>query len=342
MRAAAGVVQLGLPRNRPKGAALSEKLRTRIEAVKAVVVAKLETRLGRLAQNFVRWGIPLLLLALVGYGLTRIGWGRIFAARPASILFYFVLAVPFFVQPIGDLFVYRNLLGAGRLLPLSIFLRKRYMNTIMLDYSGEVYLFFWARKNLEVRDGFLLHAVKDSSVLSAAAGLVVLWLMFLVLLADHMIALPSLQLGKWPLILIGSVPAVLGVALFVGNRKLTALTRGQIATTFSIHLTRCIVSLWLEYVIWWLSGALPTAGDCFKFVALRLLVTRLPLIPSKDLVFIGVAMAAAGTMAVSAPKVAAVLVLMAVIDKIEDLLVVGLPWLIQQMNFRRNANQTLS
>ena len=141
-----------------------------------------------------RWGIPLLLLGLVGYGLTQIGWGKIFAARPSSPLFYLMLALPFFVQPNGDLTLYRYLLGVGRALPLSIFLRKRYMNTIMLDYSGEVYLFFWARKNLKVRDGFLIHAVKDSSVLSAAAGLVVLWLMFLVLLAAHVISLPSLQI----------------------------------------------------------------------------------------------------------------------------------------------------
>ncbi len=294
-----------------------------------------------MAHSGVRWGIPLLLLALVAYGLTHIGWGKIFAARPSSFLFYLVLALPFFVQPLGDLIVYRNLLGIGRALPLTIFLRKRYMNTIMLDYSGEVFLFFWVRKNHKVGDGFLLHAVKDSSVLSAAGGLVVLWLMLLVLLAGHLIAVPSLDIGRWPLVVVGSVPLILGVALFVGNRKLTALTRKQIAATFSIHLTRCIVSLWLEYVVWWLSGALPTSGDCFKFVALRLLVTRLPLIPSKDLVFVGIAMAAAGQMAVSAPKVAAVLVLMTVIDKIEDLVVVGLPWLIEQMRFRRAAGQAV-
>lgn len=278
-----------------------------------------------------RWGVPVLLLGLVGYALTRIGWTNIYASRPSSLLFYAVLALPFFVQPVGDLFIYRYLLGVGRELPLSIFLRKRYMNTVMLDYSGEVYLFFWARKNLNVRDGFMMHAVKDSSVLSAAAGLVVLWLMFLILLAGHLIALPSLQLGRWPLILIGSVPLLLSGALFIGNRKLTALSRRQIATVFSLHFTRCVTSLWLEYMLWWLSGALPSSADCFKFVALRLLVTRLPLIPSKDLVFVGVAMAAAGTMAVSTPKVAAVLVLMTVIDKIEDLVVVGIPWLIDQV-----------
>lgn len=312
-----------------------------METAKRKVEAALETRVGRLLRPFVRFGIPLLLLALVGYGLTQIGWGKIIAARPSSVWFYLVLLVPFFVQPVADMLLYRNLLGVGSALPLTIFLRKRYMNTIMLDYSGEVYLFFWARKHLKVADTFLMHAVKDSSVLSAAAGLVVLWLMLLLLLVEHIVSIPSLQLSKWPLILVGSVPLVLGLALFIGNRKLTALSRKQIATVFSIHLTRAAVSLWLEYVLWWLSGALPDASFCLEFVALRLLVTRLPLIPSKDLVFVGVAMAAAGTMAVSEPKVAAVLVLMTVMDKLEDLVVVGLPWLIGQ-GFKRDIKEVAS
>jgi hypothetical protein len=301
-----------------------------MQAAKAKLDAALETRAGRLLRPFARFGIPLILLVLVGYGLTTIGWGKIFAARPSSLLFYLGLLLPFFVQPVADMLLYRNLLGVGKALPLTLFMRKRYMNTIMLDYSGEVYLFFWIRKHLKIADGFLVHAVKDSSVLSAAAGLVLLWLLLLLLLVEHIVAIPSLQLGKWPLILVGSVPLVLGLALFIGNRKLTALSRPQIATVFSIHLTRAVAALALEYVLWWLSGALPDASSCLKFVALRLLVTRLPLIPSKDLVFVGVAIAAAGTMAVSEPKVAAVLVLMTVMDKLEDLFLVGLPWLIGQ------------
>ena len=284
-----------------------------------------------------RWGIPLLLLGIVVYGLSHIGWGKIIAARPSAWSFYVALVIPFFVQPIADLVLYRNLLGVGRALPLTIFLRKRYMNTLMLDYSGEVYLFLWARKHLDLKDSLILHAVKDSSVLSAAAGLVVLWLMLLVLIVDHILKIPALAIGKWPLMLIGSVPLLLGLALFIGNRKLTALSRGQIVSTFAIHLSRAVITLWLEYLIWWLSGALPGAADCLKFVALRLLLTRLPFIPSKDIVWVGVGMAAAGTMAVSAAHVAAVLVMMTAIGLVQDLTIVGLPWLIGEMRFKRRV-----
>jgi hypothetical protein len=301
---------------------------------------KVNARWGKPLKAIFRWGIPSALLVLVGYALTRVGWAKILDARPASLGFYAILLLPFFVQPICDMLIYRYLLGVGRALPLTALLRKRYMNTIMLDYSGEVFFFFWARKNLKVKDGLLLHAVKDSNVLSASAGLVALWLMLLVLVLGGVVKVPMLQATSWTVVLLGSIPLVLGLALFAGGRRLTDLSRGAILTTFAIHLFRCILGLWLEYLIWWLSGALPTSGDCLAYVALHLLVTRLPLIPNKNLIFVGVGMAAVGMMKASAPNVAAVLVLITAIDLIQDMVVVGLPWLLEPVSFRRKLGSS--
>lgn len=326
---------------------LSEPVRTRIEEralalwqrAKAAGLA-FHDRYGRILRPVVRWVIPILLLVLVGFALTHVGWEKIILARPTSLLFYGVLAIPFFIQPVADWLIYYNLLGGG--LPLTIFLRKRYMNTIMLDYSGEVFFFFWARKKLAVEDKFLAHAVKDSNVLSAAAGLVVLWLMLLILVLDGIVRLPALRLGVWGLVALGSVPLLLGLALFFANKRLTVLSRGDILATFAIHLTRVVAALGFEFYIWWLSGALSSVSDCLKFVALHLVVTRLPLVPNKDLVFVGVGLAAVGVMDVSAPKVAAVLVLLSAASLVEGFLIVGLPWLVQQTPFWRRLTGAAS
>lgn len=281
------------------------------------------------------WGVPLLLLVLVGYGLTHVGWDRIYQSRPDSLAFYIVALVPFFVQPLADLFIYRNLLGVGSALPLWIFLRKRCMNSIMLDYSGEVYFFLWARKNLKIKDSTLLHAVKDSSVLSASAGLIVLWLMVLVLFVAGVVKIPVVSRSTWWIVAGGSLPLVFAAALFLGHKKLTQTSRKNMMATFGLHFSRALIVMGLEYFTWMLSAALPSSGDCLKYVALRLLVTRLPLIPNKEIVFIGVGVAAAGLMQVSAPNVAAVLVLMTVMDRLEDLIVVGFPWFFEQIRRHR-------
>ncbi|MDR3528568.1 MAG: hypothetical protein P4L57_14960 [Rhizomicrobium sp.] len=294
-------------------------------------------RWGRVLRPAIRFGVPLLLLAIVGYGLTHVGWANIYDARPTALSFYLVILVPFFVQPIADLIIYRNLLRAGGSLPLTIFLRKRYMNSIMLDYSGEVYFFLWARKNLKIKDSTLLHAVKDSSVLSASAGLIVLWVMLLTLVVAGIVKIPVVSRGTWWVVAAGSLPMVFAAALFLGHKKLTQTSRKDMVITFCIHFTRALMVMGLEYCTWLFSGALPSTGDCLKFVALRLLVTRLPLVPNKELVFVGVGVAAAGFMHISAPHVAAVLVLITVIDRCQDLLIVGFPWLLEQMSLRPRA-----
>lgn len=283
------------------------------------------------------WGIPLLLLGIVVYGLTKVGWSNIYKSRPTAWSFYLVLLVPFFVQPIADLFIYRRLLGVGKKLPLWIFLRKRCMNSIMVDYSGEVYFFLWARRNLKIKDSTLLHAVKDSNVLSASVGLIVLWLMVLVLLVAGVVKIPVVSRSTWWVVALGSVPLILAVALFLGHKKLTRTSRKDMVHTFSLHFLRAISVMGLEYLQWWFSAALPTSGDCLKFVALRLLVTRLPLIPNKELIFVGVGVAAAGSMNISTPKVAAVLVLTTLIDRLQDIVIVGVPWLLQQLPSRRRT-----
>ena len=304
---------------------------------------RLNVRWGKLAKHLVRWGIPVLLLAFLGYSLTQLGWDKIASARPDAWSFYLVILVPFFVQPFADLIIYRNLLGIGRALPVIVLFRKRYMNNIMLDYSGEVFFFFWAKKALNLRKGLLLHAVKDSNVLSASAGLAMALLMLAALVTAGIVKLSDFgNQGMWTAGFLATLPLILGFALFVGGRRVTALSRADVATTFGIHFTRSVVQIFLEYAIWWTSGALPSAAACLAFVALRLLVTRLPLVPNKDLVFIGVGLAAAGAMDVSTPKVAAVLVLMTAVGLIQDFLLVGLPWLLEQFQLRRNAGQPAS
>lgn len=309
----------------------------------ARAAASLNARWGKTALHVLRWGVPVLLLAFLGYSLTQLGWLHVWDARPRALSFYLVLLLPFFVQPVADLIIYRNLLGVGRLLPLTVMLRKRYMNNVMVDYSGEAYFFFWARKNLDLKKGVLLHAVKDTNVLSAGAGLAVVWLMLLALVASGIMKLPSfLPAHMWTLVSVGSLPLVLCLALVIGGRRVTALSRGDVATTFAIHLARSIAALALEFALWWLSGALPSAAVCLEFTALRLLVTRLPLVPNKELVFVGVGIAAAGLMDVSAPRVAAVLVIMTAFSLLQEFALVGLPWLIEQFQIRRSADQPAS
>ena len=282
--------------------------------------------------QLLRWLIPIALLIIIGRRLTELGWHEIWVARPGNPIFYLLLVLQFLIQPFGDYFVYRNLWGADATPSMAVILRKRVMNTFMLDYSGEVFFFLWAQTHLTLKPGMLVHGIKDSNVLSAGAGLAMLYLMTLVLLASGGLHIPAgISAHGWLYLLIGSVPLILCSVLVLGRRKLTALTTGQIAGTFAIHFTRAALVLGVEFFLWQLSGALPSAVASLQFVALRLVVTRLPLVPNKDLVFVGAGIAAAGMAKVSVTPVATVLVILAAADLILALAFAGLPWLLEQL-----------
>jgi hypothetical protein len=268
---------------------------------------------GRIGLKLLQWGIPLLLLALIGRRLGQLGWHEIWAARPANPGFYLLLVLQFFLQPFSDYLVYRNLWRENRP-PLAVILRKRLMNTFMLDYSGEAFFYFWAQRNLSLPRGMATHGIKDSNLLSGGAALTMVWLLGLILLATGGLHIPPLPGQGWLYALIGTVPLALCAVLIVAHRKVTVLTRSQLFVTFGIHFLRACLVLGIEFGLWQLSGALPTAVASLQFVALRLVITRLPIVPNKDLIFVGVGMAAAGAAHAAVTPVATVLVILAAAD----------------------------
>jgi hypothetical protein len=292
--------------------------------------------------RILNWVVPVGMLVYLGWKLTELGWANIWQARPTSPGFYITLILTYFIQPIADLVIYRNLWAVGNALGLTVLLRKRYLNTVMLDYSGEAYFYLWAQQNLKLDKSSLIHAVKDSNVLSAGAALITIWTTLLALLATGGLKLPPFITGNMTAVLAaGVVPIILCVGLVVGGGRVTTLSRGEIAVTFAIHTLRSLLTALFSGLTWWFSGALPSAVVCLQFVALRLVVTRLPILPNKDLIYVGVGIAAAGMMDLSAHKVAAVLIAITAFNQILHFGIVGLPWLIARFHLRR-ADQAVS
>jgi hypothetical protein len=284
---------------------------------------------GRWILGLLRWAVPLLLLVIIARRLNQLGWRDIWIARPFNLGFYILLVIQFFIQPWGDFLVYRNLWGTAFAPPMAVILRKRLLNTFMLDYSGEAFFYFWCLRHIKLAPSMLVHSIKDSNVLSAGAGLIMLYMMGLLLLATGGLTF-SVSLGGHGLLygLAASLPLVLCALLVLGRRKFTALSRRQIGATFLIHLGRAALALGMEFGLWELSGALPSAVACLQFVALRLVVTRLPLVPNKDLIFVGAGIAAAGLTKVSVTPVAAILVILAAADLVLAAGVASIAWLV--------------
>ena len=96
-----------------------------------------------------------------------------------------------------------------------------------------------------------MHAIKDSNILSGGAGLAMVYLMLLAAAGTGGLHIPAVMGAHvWLYVLAGSVPLILCAVLVLGHRKLTALSRRQIAATFAIHFSRAALVLAVEFGLW--------------------------------------------------------------------------------------------
>ena len=240
-----------------------------------------------------RYLTMLISLAVLGASLHALGTidlVHIRAMLPVSPGFWLLFAACYLAQPVSDWLIFRRLWR----LPLRgivALIRKTISNEVLLGYSGELYLYAWARRNVPMK-GTPFGAIKDVAFLSAAAGNIATLLLLAPvwpMLAHHA--------GLAPRIVILSIIAVTVapiLALTLGDRLFT-LRRDELAFVSVLHLLRIGVTMLLLAAVWhWL---MPSASLRWWLLlaALRQFVSRLPFVPNKDIVFAGIAAAVFGS-----------------------------------------------
>ncbi|MEJ2408585.1 MAG: hypothetical protein P8Y48_04385 [Novosphingobium sp.] len=215
---------------------------------------------------------------------------RVLSMVPRSPAFWTVFACFYLTGPVCEWLIYRHLwkLPAAGFVAL---LRKLVCNELLLGYLGEAYFYTWARRRTAMTAAPFA-AIKDVSILSAMAGNGVT----LLLLTIVWPMIQSTPLGHQNGPIIMSLAAVLAtsMAAMAFRRRIFSLSRSDLGFILGMHVSRIaastMLSAWLWHmvlpdvtIIWWLF-----------LVCLRLLISRLPFMPNKDVVFAAVAVFALG------------------------------------------------
>ena len=240
------------------------------------------------SSNWQRWltaGISLALLITIMARLGEFGFREALSVLPSQPAFWFAFAAYYFALPGSEWLIFRKLWH----LPPSGFaalLRKLVSNEVLLGYSGEAYFYAWARRHAKLVAA-PFGAIKDVSILSALAG--------------NLATLAMLALA-WPLLtnvapqlhgqtIFVSTAVILGtsVAILLFRGRLFSLERAELRYAFIVHMARLVATTLLSGVMWHI--ALPDVSFAWLILlaTLQLLVTRLPFVPSKDLVFANLA-----------------------------------------------------
>ncbi len=240
---------------------------------------------GRLASAIV--------LGLVLYAVRRTEWATLGLARSAGMLFWVTLIASYFHAPLADLAIFGPLWSKPKGLFVTL-CRKQIVNAAALPYAGEALVVAWAHQR-EIR-GF--DATKDAAILSGIVGSI-----FTITMVIPVWGTLSAALDIAPSSLIASLGLLSAVPLvaLLGRSDIFTLTGAELCRIGTIHAARTLANIVLMALCWHL--LLPAEPlQCWVMLgAARMVVSRLPLLPGKELALAAIA----GTMFPQSPEVGA-------------------------------------
>jgi hypothetical protein len=253
------------------------------------------------------WALTLAIAAGIVVQLHAIGWDEVWQARPESPWFYVLTLAAYLVLPLADVVIFRRLWGIGIRASLGAFLRKRVLNSAFIGYSGEIFLLVWARRRVAASDARLAHEIKDSNVLSAAVSTFVTAALILYAVfggAWGQLHSASFEAGA----ALTLVLAALMPVLLVFRRKFLVIDLRTAATVLALHALRFGAVEALTLAQWHV--AMPGTGwsILIDLLTLQLLVSRIPLVPNRDMLFVGVAIALCGPLSLAPARLASLLI----------------------------------
>lgn len=281
-----------------------------IKTVAARVQAWAETpgakRIGRVMRVLFFVAITAILL----FQLRAIGWSDVLRSLPTQPLFYLLFFANFMVLPLTEVPIFRRLLGQPIPGALPVLVRKRIVNAVLVDYSGDLYLYDWARKRLGIESRKLLLAVKDNAILSSLAGAVVAG----AFIVTFIVRAPTGRIAGWldsslGLVVGGVLCASLTLPLLLRFRHAILSTSARVAwQVFGIHTLRTIVNLTVQVVQWVIVLPGEHWTTWLSFLTAQLVIARLPFIPNRDLLFMAAGLQMSGGLTASRDAMAGLLV----------------------------------
>jgi hypothetical protein len=236
-------------------------------------------------QRWLSGGISLALLVTILFKLSSFGFARAWATIPESPYFWAAFVAYYVALPGSEWLIFKrlwNIPAAG----FTALLRKLVSNEVLLGYSGEVYFYTWARRHAQLVAA-PFGAIKDVSILSALAGN--LMTLAMLALAWPLIGQVAPQFHGQAVFLSATVIVAMSVAVFLLKNKILSLPSRDLWFIFAVHIARLVVTTLMSGLLWHIALPGEPLGWLVLLATLQLLVTRLPFIPNKDLVFASLA-----------------------------------------------------
>lgn len=235
-----------------------------------------------------RYAAPAISLVVLGaaiLALSMLDLPAMLAMVPRNPLFWLVFLAVYTVPVAADYLIYRRIwrLPLAGLVPLA---RKQIGNDLVMGYFGDAYLYTWAHKHgFAGKDG--LRVVKDVAIMSAVASNVTT--MTAALVALPYLGLLALHIPVWTAAAAIALVVAPPLVAILFARKLFTLPPVLLRWALGLHFGRALASCTLTALLWHLALPAVALKWWLLFAALKLILSRLPNVSSKDLLLAGLA-----------------------------------------------------
>ncbi|MDX2223632.1 MAG: hypothetical protein SFV21_12830 [Rhodospirillaceae bacterium] len=264
---------------------------------------------GKPVVSALRWLIVAGVLAFLAVRAGAIGWQTVLSSLPRDPWFYAALAAAYLVLPAFETVVHGFLWRVNLARHAAVFVVKKVYNFGVLGYSGEAFLFAWARNRLGLSGERAFAVIKDNTILSAMVSNTATVALTAVLLLDQ--GLRPVVAGDPGALMLAAASVGLCCVMLAGTlalrRMILSLAPADALVVIGLHTVRLGLSLGLQATVW--AVALPSAPFeiWLLFLTVYMVLTRIPFLPNKDLLFIGVGVGLADVLPVAPDEVARVL-----------------------------------
>lgn len=236
--------------------------------------------------------LTLLMIAALARELFGSGLAGLQQTIPTHPGFYLAFALFYLGPPTFDYIIFRRL-WAIPFDGMAALHKKRIANEVVVGYSGEAYFYAWARQRTQMVAA-PFGAVKDVTIQSAIAGntftliLILLTIPFMDMLPKDLVNFSTIGASA-------ALMVAMSLPFFLFSKRVFSLPRNVLSWVFGVHMLRLSLGTLTLALAWHYAMPAVPVGTWLFLAAGRMLVSRIPLLPNKELVFASVAILLIGS-----------------------------------------------
>lgn len=280
-----------------------------------------QTTTGKRVIRTVTHLLQLLIVGIILYQLSGIGWDNFFNSLPTHPLFYGLFLFIYFLLPLAETLAYKIIWGINFRGSFSAFMRKRIFNKDVMGYSGEIILMQWAVSSTSISGKQAFKDIRDMNIISSAAStFIALGILAIFILTGKIRAMDYIFSQSTGDYLIGGfVLLLIFIAAYRFRKYLFSMPFNMASKVFTIHSVRMVLVFIAQILQWHIVLPDVNLDIWFTFLSVNIIISRIPFIPSHELVATGTNIELAKVLNAPVAGIAGLFLVHNVLDKLLNL-----------------------